>query len=817
MPTAAAAAILTPQGGFEADPRELDTFVQALFRYADAGAHVSWRAFRDDRKDAPPVFIESSHVLEDGLGHLATAATYWATKAAQHPDPVVFCPPIATFTSAKRAREIDLANGLALSVECDAHPQRARQLLEQLLGPATVVVASGGVWSDPVSQELHEKLHLHWRLAEPTSDAGEHARLKRARILATRLAGGDATNIPAVHPIRWPGSWHRKASPRLARIVVADLAREVTLTDALAQLELAAVALPPDKREQIPTESWGTHEGVGNPTAELVRQLMTGEAIHAPLCALAWRYLLGGMSDAMAVTTLRGMLDAIPVAVRGEPGRWEGHYGDVPRTVRSAREKIGHAPPGGQAADLGDFVASFTPSPPAIIIARPADRPMEIPAELLIPPGVLGDVARYGVETAVRPVPIFAAQAALALGSVVLGRRYVTSQRNYASLYFLNVAKSGTGKEEAKTTIERVLTAAGVRRLVGPSAYSSGNAVFSALLRKPAHIAIIDEFGKYMEAAAKEYDNYRADTIKQLMEAFGRVHGDMATPQFSTMTMSAAAGADIEPKVIQRPSITLLAMTTPSSFYDAMRSARIQDGFLNRFIIAEHAAPRTPAGEWRDIPVPQAAVDWVHQMLAPHCQMDMGVLVDGIPDAALVEFTPDALERTKLFERKMLALSEQLDREGLGDMPIRSRELGMRLSLICALSDTPDTPTITTDIVDWCFSYVEFFLHQTLHSLRTRVADSTTERTRNQVLAAIRLAGERGVTNRDLNRGKAFIGLPKRDRQDAIESLLAAELVAWATVQTPGRARVALVALDDAGAEPSLALHSESHPQDDAA
>jgi hypothetical protein len=118
---------------------------------------------------------------------------------------------------------------------------------------------------------------------------------------------------------------------------------------------------------------------------------------------------------------------------------------------------------------------------------------------------------------------------------------------------------------------------------------------------------------------------------------------------------------------------------------------------------------------------------------------------------------------------------------------------------------------ITTDIVDWCFAYVEYFLHQTLHALRTRVADTATERTRNQVLAAIRAAGARGVTNRDLNRGKAFIGLPRRDRQEAIESLLAAELVAWTTVETTGRPRLALVALEDsAGAESDSALVSEA-------
>jgi hypothetical protein len=105
----------------------------------------------------------------------------------------------------------------------------------------------------------------------------------------------------------------------------------------------------------------------------------------------------------------------------------------------------------------------------------------------------------------VRPVPIFAVQAALALGSVVCGRRYVTTQRNYSSLYFLNVAKSGTGKEEAKTTIERARRRRRAR-LLGGSSYSSGNAVFSALLKKPQHLTIIDEFGKYLEAASTARD-----------------------------------------------------------------------------------------------------------------------------------------------------------------------------------------------------------------------------------------------------------------------------------------------------------------------
>jgi hypothetical protein len=105
---------------------DLSSFVDALFRYADEGTYVSWRAFRDDTKDAPPVFIASTSLEQDRAALIDTAIAA-ATDAASRPERAVFCPPIATFTSATRAREVDLANGLALSVECDSRTRaRAR-------------------------------------------------------------------------------------------------------------------------------------------------------------------------------------------------------------------------------------------------------------------------------------------------------------------------------------------------------------------------------------------------------------------------------------------------------------------------------------------------------------------------------------------------------------------------------------------------------------------------------------------------------------------------------------------------------------------
>lgn len=163
----------------QADAEAIGAFVDALFRYADQGTYVSLRAFSDG---ANQVFRIMAHEVGDSLEGLAETAAIEATMAANHAAyPVVFAPPIATFTNKSSAREGDLANGLALSVECDATPGAARTTLEGLLGPATVVVASGGEWGDPTSGEVEPKLHLHWRLTAPTRAQPDYALLKQAR------------------------------------------------------------------------------------------------------------------------------------------------------------------------------------------------------------------------------------------------------------------------------------------------------------------------------------------------------------------------------------------------------------------------------------------------------------------------------------------------------------------------------------------------------------------------------------------------------------------------------------------------------------
>jgi hypothetical protein len=220
----------------EIDRDQLALFARALFTQADPQSYVSLRAFYEDDSGLPYAIWPVK--MAGGVEFLIEQAIDLAQRAAEEPRKVVFCPPVATFSNPDRAREKDLAQGLALSVELDSNPTQARSRLEAVLGPATLIVASGGTWAAPDGSR-HDKLHGRWGLSAAAANADAFRKLKYARELVTRLAGGDPSNNPLVHPIRWPGSIHRKAEPRLCRVVDGNLTRRIDLDAAVAELEAA--------------------------------------------------------------------------------------------------------------------------------------------------------------------------------------------------------------------------------------------------------------------------------------------------------------------------------------------------------------------------------------------------------------------------------------------------------------------------------------------------------------------------------------------------------------------------------------------------
>jgi hypothetical protein len=335
----------------EPDVNQIEIFVEGLFRHCASDGVVSLRAFVDNsNKNAPPVRI-TDIPLKGGLRFLMAAAEDDARRAANHPQPMVFCPPVATFLPTGHAGEADLLEGVALSVELDQKPRAALATLERLLGFATLVVRSGGEWTNPTTGEIEDKLHGHWRLKEPATGNPNLTKLKRAREIATKLVDGDPSSIPICHPMRWPGSWHRKATPRLCEILSTDhLDNEIDLDVALETLEAVAPQATGQQQAGGQQQAAGTQGSFETLDWDKVfGEIIRGEKFHPVLAPLASSFAARAVPEPATLKALQALLNNTQTTDPVRLIRRDAELAKLKATVRSGYQKFAATPTPGAA------------------------------------------------------------------------------------------------------------------------------------------------------------------------------------------------------------------------------------------------------------------------------------------------------------------------------------------------------------------------------------------------------------------------------------------------------------------------------------
>jgi hypothetical protein len=396
----------------------------------------------------------------------------------------------------------------------------------------------------------------------------------------------------------------------------------------------------------------------------------------------------------------------------------------------------------------------------------------DVPKHLLTVPGVLGEVVKYSARTCIISQPQFDVQTALALGSVLMGRRFVTDNRNMTGLYFLNVAKTGTGKEHANTVIEDVLEASGLIGLRGPNGYTSATGVLSVLKDKPCHITVIDEFGSYLQSAAAKGNQHRADAMVMLMEAFGRQTKTLRNLGYATLSLNDSQKKAMTVE-IRSPSITLIGMTTPETFYDAIGSKDVASGFLNRLLIVESRRPREVSRTPELIDVPENVIAWARATAAAVAE-DAGDLTDNghefPPDPIMVPFSGAARDLFREYERTIIERQNSTEHLALADMMNRSREIAMRLSLIVAHS--MGEREIDVVAAQWGIDYVDFYLRQTLDAMSVNISEGGTDEIRKKIAAAIEKAGTAGLKINELIKEVPKLGNLKKYERDGVLAMV---------------------------------------------
>lgn len=448
------------------------------------------------------------------------------------------------------------------------------------------------------------------------------------------------------------------------------------------------------------------------------------------------------------------------------------HMGDVVKAVKAAASELqidnnpDHAYDAA-AVDHGAKVAASWRNPVVAESEVPG-----VPEHLLSIPGVLQDAVNFYTTTAPKPQPQFAVQAALAFGSVVLGRRWVTDQRNFSGLYFVNVGVSAAGKEHTKTVLEKLLEASGLESLIGPSGYTSASGVFSALVQQPCHMTIIDELGRVLQTANASGNHHKVDAQTILMEVFGRQDSTLRPQGYSKMGLTKKQADEFD-KVVRSPSLTLISMTTPSTLYGQLSSSYVKDGFLGRFIIVESPIGRQEGRPIKVLPPSPRLISW-----AQECASSVGDN-GGIPGSGNHEFPPapvvipfaaecDPILRA--FDREMLKAMDDVERFGMEAMFGRTKEIAQRLALIVAVS--ANESAISAASLSWAIDYARHYAKATVAALRRSMSDGPFEAACKAVLSEIGAGGLKGRTMAELSDMVAtFRNLEPRKRGEVLDTL----------------------------------------------
>lgn len=392
------------------------------------------------------------------------------------------------------------------------------------------------------------------------------------------------------------------------------------------------------------------------------------------------------------------------------------------------------------------------------------------------PGGILGEIVDYYNSTSGNKQPLFAIQTALALASVVCARHYETNIENLASLFLINITKSGTGKEHAKKVIEKILDAANLERLISGDGYTSASAVFSALQARPRHITIIDEFSKYLQAAQNKYgSSHLAEANNQLMQAYGRLNGTARPRSYATLGLKDDQKKKMNNMRVVYPAVTLLAMTTPDDMFKTIDIGSIKDGFINRFVICISDEKRAKRVHREPIDVPQSIIDWVKKI---QDRADGGLDDSEVrPTTQKLVITTDAMDMQDEFQQYCIDMADKMEKLGMSELTARSNENALRIALIHALGKNPNAVSVTSDDMAFGIDWVKFNLSKLIDALKMTIASSEFEGYKKETLKAIRASGEKGITWAQMQKTAPMSKYRVKDLKEILTALEDADLV----------------------------------------
>lgn len=338
------------------------------------------------------------------------------------------------------------------------------------------------------------------------------------------------------------------------------------------------------------------------------------------------------------------------------------------------------------------------PLPKSTPITVDPSRPPSVPG-ITLPPGLVGELASYFYQTAIRPVPEIALAAALALTAGVCGRSYNISGSGL-NQYLILLAKTGSGKEGALSGIENLISAVRaqipmVDQFIGPAAFASGQALVKVLNDKPCFVSVLGEFGLTLQ----QLSDQRANSAQLMLR---KVLLDLYAKSGWNRMLRSSVYSDTEKntKIIQAPNVTILGESTPETFFDGLDASHVAEGLIPRFSVIEYTGDRVPRNRNANVPPSQGLAQRFIDLVAISLTTSNNnacapVQLDSHSVTLLDDFDSHA-------DRVMNASKMDVEMQVWN----RAHLKALKLSALLAVGCNPHQPVVTAEMAQWAIDFV---------------------------------------------------------------------------------------------------------------
>lgn len=317
-----------------------------------------------------------------------------------------------------------------------------------------------------------------------------------------------------------------------------------------------------------------------------------------------------------------------------------------------------------------------------------------------LPPGLVGEVAQYIYQTAIRPVPEIALGAAIAITAGVCARSYNISGSGL-NQYLILLAKTGAGKEGAVTGIDNLIAAIRpqvpmVDQFIGPSAFASGQALIKVLDDRPCFVSVLGEFGLTLQQLCDPRASSPQIMLKKvLLDLYSKSGWN------KVLRSSVYSDTDKNTKIVQAPNVTILGESTPESFFEGLDSIHIAEGLIPRFSVIEYTGPRPPRNRNANQPPSQQLVARFSELVA------VSLTTANNGTCANVQMDSIAIQLMDEFDAKADGMINAAGSDVDMQLWNRAHLKALKLAAVIAVGCNPHAPVVTPDIARWSIDFVE--------------------------------------------------------------------------------------------------------------